>query len=551
VRALLGGAVELAVLAQPHRRFRRWSTVEVRGEERWYEGWREESGEREPLAQTADEDFDPVVTEAVRIAAIDPALLELGLDGKGLWVLQIRPAPTRARPQPSVPEQEGSLRFPGLGPVVHPGDAKLEFTADLEHCPTPLSVLLATTFGRWIAEDPAHTSSRIVEGRWHDPVGIGETAADAEEAESVHLAGKRELSSRLEPALAHLRRSSEELDGSSGTWARFQDDWLEVQRIYFHLPGAKARRWARARLAAAEHRPSLADTPTAERSRRWASLGERVRGHPDGPFPTVESLARWVATHPTDPLAEALESTAIEDRAVSPTPYDGFSPGLDEDPWPLYRALLASPRPRREHEVDDPVDPELRLATAILAWAETDNEFLLESYARWRSAVRRLAEIRELGSALPLHRLDARTLDGWLAQGGEFPAAAARRGASIHFAWSAAPATSEAGENADLLSGTAASPGRAQGTVARGASLLELPPAEIAVVSTMTPQDGLAVGRFAGVVCEAGDVLGHASILCREQGVPCVVGVRNARRRLRRARRVLVDGDFGLVRVLD
>jgi phosphohistidine swiveling domain-containing protein len=36
-------------------------------------------------------------------------------------------------------------------------------------------------------------------------------------------------------------------------------------------------------------------------------------------------------------------------------------------------------------------------------------------------------------------------------------------------------------------------------------------------------------------------------VLCREFGIPCVVGVAGARQRLARATEVLVDGDRGLV----
>ena len=50
-----------------------------------------------------------------------------------------------------------------------------------------------------------------------------------------------------------------------------------------------------------------------------------------------------------------------------------------------------------------------------------------------------------------------------------------------------------------------------------------------------------------GSSAPAGDLLGHASVLCREFGIPCVVGIPGVRQRLARATEVLVDGDQGIV----
>ena len=78
-------------------------------------------------------------------------------------------------------------------------------------------------------------------------------------------------------------------------------------------------------------------------------------------------------------------------------------------------------------------------------------------------------------------------------------------------------------------------------------SLLEIEEPGIAVVDTLGPADAIAVPRFDAIICATGDLLGHASVLCREFGIPCVVGVAGARDLLARATEVLVDGDRGAV----
>ena len=116
------------------------------------------------------------------------------------------------------------------------------------------------------------------------------------------------------------------------------------------MPGHCARAYARAVLARPDRRPTLDNTPATQRIRRWARLREQLLGHENPPGPSAESVARWVDSHPTDPVAGVIRATAARDRLIAPLPYDGFSPGLDEDPWPLYRALADddSPKVRKE-----------------------------------------------------------------------------------------------------------------------------------------------------------------------------------------------------------
>ena len=56
---------------------------------------------------------------------------------------------------------------------------------------------------------------------------------------------------------------------------------------------------------------------------------------------------------------------------------------------------------------------------------------------------------------------------------------------------------------------------------------------------------------LAGVVTELGGLVSHATIVARENGLPAVVGVPEATRRVRDGQRVRVDGSTGIVEVLE
>jgi phosphohistidine swiveling domain-containing protein len=53
-----------------------------------------------------------------------------------------------------------------------------------------------------------------------------------------------------------------------------------------------------------------------------------------------------------------------------------------------------------------------------------------------------------------------------------------------------------------------------------------------------------------GVVVEEGGLLNHSSIIARELGLPAVVGVRDARRKIPEGSLIVVDGSLGTVEIL-
>jgi rifampicin phosphotransferase len=114
-------------------------------------------------------------------------------------------------------------------------------------------------------------------------------------------------------------------------------------------------------------------------------------------------------------------------------------------------------------------------------------------------------------------------------------------------------AEQESAPAGDDLVGFGVSPGLVTGTVKilRSMTELERLSGEIvvsaAIEPTLTPLFPLA----GGMIAEMGGLLSHASILAREYGLPAVVSVPDATRRLRDGDRVELDGTTGRIRVLE
>ena len=105
----------------------------------------------------------------------------------------------------------------------------------------------------------------------------------------------------------------------------------------------------------------------------------------------------------------------------------------------------------------------------------------------------------------------------------------------------------------DELVGLGVSPGTVQGTVRVLRSVADAGrlSGEIVVFPAIEPTLTTIYPLVAGVVTEMGGLLSHAAILAREYGLPAVVNVEDATRRLRDGDRVELDGTTGRVRVLE
>ncbi|MEV6821959.1 PEP-utilizing enzyme [Nocardiopsis dassonvillei] len=99
------------------------------------------------------------------------------------------------------------------------------------------------------------------------------------------------------------------------------------------------------------------------------------------------------------------------------------------------------------------------------------------------------------------------------------------------------------------LTGVAAAPGRARGRarVVLDPSRAHLEPGEILVVPTTDPGWTPLFLTAGGLVSETGSAVSHWPTVAREYGIPAVVGVRNATRRIATGQWITVDGAAGTV----
>lgn len=104
------------------------------------------------------------------------------------------------------------------------------------------------------------------------------------------------------------------------------------------------------------------------------------------------------------------------------------------------------------------------------------------------------------------------------------------------------------------LKGIAASPGVAEGKAficQTAADLSGFQEGEIIVTRITDPTMVQAMIRAAGIVTDIGGITSHPAILSREMGIPCVVNTQTATKTIRHGKRVRVDGNTGVVHVLD
>lgn len=110
-----------------------------------------------------------------------------------------------------------------------------------------------------------------------------------------------------------------------------------------------------------------------------------------------------------------------------------------------------------------------------------------------------------------------------------------------------------AGLPAGALGGSAASAGRVEGVarVVLDPTRDSLAPGEILVAPFTDPGWTPLFVHAAGLVMEVGGLMTHGSVVAREYGIPAVVGVPDATRRIQSGQRIRVNGDGGFVEILD
>jgi pyruvate,water dikinase len=111
-----------------------------------------------------------------------------------------------------------------------------------------------------------------------------------------------------------------------------------------------------------------------------------------------------------------------------------------------------------------------------------------------------------------------------------------------------------ASEESSELRGSAGSPGVIRGTARVLRSLSEadrLQPGDVLVAEFTAPPWTPLFATASAVVTDAGGILSHCAVVAREYGIPAVVGTARATATIRDGQQIEVDGNAGLVRLLD
>lgn len=110
------------------------------------------------------------------------------------------------------------------------------------------------------------------------------------------------------------------------------------------------------------------------------------------------------------------------------------------------------------------------------------------------------------------------------------------------------------GDTDVALNGFAASPGTVEGparVITNTDQLSDVQQGDILVCPITNPSWGPVFSKIGAAVTDIGGMMSHASIVCREYGVPAVVGTGFATKRIETGMRLRVDGTAGTVAILD
>ena len=97
------------------------------------------------------------------------------------------------------------------------------------------------------------------------------------------------------------------------------------------------------------------------------------------------------------------------------------------------------------------------------------------------------------------------------------------------------------------------SPGTVEGTVRVCRTVQDigqLQEGEILVAPTTSPSWAPAFQKIKAAITDVGGVMCHAAIVCREYGLPAVVGTGSATSRLKTGQKIRVDGAKGEIEVI-
>jgi pyruvate, water dikinase len=190
------------------------------------------------------------------------------------------------------------------------------------------------------------------------------------------------------------------------------------------------------------------------------------------------------------------------------------------------------------------VEIEQALADAALAWAAGSSP---AGATHWRPIIARRKAIIE-------------KLKDWSAAPALGPMPSTIEDPAVQMLWGITSETLESWSRADdkattnQLHGFAASGGLVEG-VARvlmsANDIGQVREGEILVCPVTAPSWAPIFSKIKAAVSDIGGTMSHAAIVAREYGLPAVVGVGQATKRIRTGQRVRVDGDRGVVTILE
>jgi pyruvate,water dikinase len=237
------------------------------------------------------------------------------------------------------------------------------------------------------------------------------------------------------------------------------------------------------------------------------------------PWPTKATLARVL-------MRWARRSIALRERAR------------------LKQALLYNRLRRIALAIGDQLTQQGRLEKPddvfCLTYQEIDD--LLSGSAMFPDQVKDLVRLRRAGHA---------------ALGATKPPDSIERSEGAYLPPTAASAPAPAGGAANgepILTGVSACGGCVTGRAAVLRDVSEfglLAGGDVLVTRQTDPGWGPVFPLIRGLVIERGGMLSHGAIIAREYGIPAVVGARDATRRIVTGQTLTVDGDRGLVRLVD
>jgi phosphohistidine swiveling domain-containing protein len=344
-----------------------------------------------------------------------------------------------------------------------------------------------------------------------------------------------------------------------------------VNRLVAGLPGVASAAPAMALEAVAAEARRRADWASWLRERSAAEAAAAfARG--DGPEDLLSGVRRVL--------------DAFGHRAVSEGELAALS--WQDDPTPLFAALRPLLDSRRSAGFGHRSRGEARVADedallhrlpplrrAVFTWVLTGAQDWVRERERTKSAAIALvdrARVLSRASGRHLHRSGAlRRPEDVLflhqseliagLEGTKPPLAALERRKRRHEREGPLPAPREvdlshdsapAVDSSGALSGIGVSAGIGAGParILRPGEAPTIEPGEVLVASVLDAALGPLLTSAAGAVAEIGGMLSHGSVVARELGVPCVVDVRDATRRISPGTRLLVDGGSGRVTVL-